>query len=109
MIILTTEGKHIMRVTRNVEFEIKPGKAEEFKTKFDNDVVPMLKKQDGFRGELSLVNPQNRAIGISVWDTEKHAETYRTETYPKVLKTLESLIQGTPSVETYQVATSTIG
>jgi heme-degrading monooxygenase HmoA len=98
-----------MRVTRNVEFEIKPGKASEFKTKFDNDVVPMLKKQDGFRGELSLVNPQNRAIGISVWDSEKSAEQYRTDTYPKVLKTLESLIQGTPRVEMFEVATSTIG
>lgn len=98
-----------MRFTRNVEFEIKPGKANEFKTKFDNEVVPMLKKQDGFRGELSLVNPQNHAIGISMWDSEKSAELYRTETYPKVLKTLEPLIQGTPSVETYEVATSTIG
>ena len=98
-----------MRVTRNVEFEIKPGKAEEFKTKFDNDVVPMLKKQEGVRGELSLVNPQNRAIGISVWDTEKHAETYRTDTYPRILKSLEALIVGTPRVEMFQVATSTIG
>lgn len=98
-----------MRFTRNVEFEIKPGKASEFKTKFDSEVVPMLKKQDGFRGELSLVNPKNHAIGISMWDSEKSAELYRTETYPKVLKTLESLIQGAPSVETYEVATSTIG
>jgi hypothetical protein len=44
-----------------------------------------------------------------MWDSEKSAELYRTETYPKVLKTLESLIQGTPSVETYEVASSTIG
>ena len=44
-----------------------------------------------------------------MWDSEKSAEQYRTETYPKVLKTLEPLIQGTPSVETYEVATSTIG
>lgn len=98
-----------MRFTRNVQFEIKPGKAEEFKTKFDSEVVPMLKKQNGFRGELSLVNPKNRAIGISMWDSEKSAETYRTETYPKVLKSLESLILGTPRVEMFQVATSTIG
>ena len=98
-----------MRFTRNVEFEIKPGKTEEFKTKFNAEVVPMLKKQDGFRGELSLVNPKNHALGISMWDSEKSAETYRTETYPKVLKTLESLIEGTPHVETFTVATSTIG
>ena len=97
-----------MRFTRNVEFEIKPGKAEEFKSKFDGEVVPMLKKQDGFRGELSLVNAQNHAIGISMWDSEKSAETYRTDTYPKVLDLLKGLIVGTPRVATFTVATSTI-
>lgn len=98
-----------MRYTRNVEFEIKPGKAEEFKSKFDGEVVPMLKKQDGFRGELSLVNPENHALGISMWDSEKNAELYRTDTYPKVLDLLKGLIVGTPRVATFTVATSTIG
>jgi len=97
-----------MRYTRNVEFEIKPGKAEEFKSKFDGEVVPMLKKQDGFRGELSLVNPENHALGISMWDSEKNAELYRTDTYPKVLDLLKGLIVGTPRVATFTVATSTI-
>jgi len=97
-----------MRFTRNVEFEIKPGKAEEFKSKFDGEVVPMLKKQDGFRGELSLVNPENHALGISMWDSEKNAELYRTDTYPKVLDLLKGLIVGTPRVATFTVATSTI-
>lgn len=98
-----------MRYTRNVEFEIKPGKAEEFKSKFDGEVVPMLKKQDGFRGELSLVNPENHALGISMWDSEKNAERYRTDTYPKVLDLLKGLIVGTPRIATFTVATSTIG
>lgn len=101
-----------MRFTRHVEFDIKPGQANAFKTKFDGEIVPMLKKQDGFRGELTLVNPQNHAIGISLWDSEKSAEQYRTDTYPQVLRTLEPMIQGTPRVETYEltseVATSTV-
>jgi heme-degrading monooxygenase HmoA len=97
-----------MRFTRNVEFEIMPGKTEEFKSKFDGEVVPMLKKQDGFRGELSLVNPENHALGISMWDTEKSAERYRTDTYPKVLELLKGLIVGTPRVATFTVATSTV-
>jgi heme-degrading monooxygenase HmoA len=97
-----------MRFTRNVEFEIKPGKAEEFKSKFDGEVVPMLKKQNGFRGELSLVNPENHALGISMWDSEKSAELYRTDTYPKVLELLKGLIVGTPRVAMFTVATSTI-
>jgi quinol monooxygenase YgiN len=92
--------------TRNVRFDIKPGKSQEFKNVMENDVLPILKKQDGFRGELALVN-ENHAVGISCWDTEKSAETYRTETYPRVLETLKPVIQGTASVETYDLASTT--
>lgn len=92
--------------TRNVQFAIKPGKSQEFKNVMDRDILPIMKEQDGFRGELALVN-ENRAVGISCWDTEQHAETYRTNTYPRVLETLKSVIVGTPSVETYDVASTT--
>lgn len=92
--------------TRNVQFEIKPGQGREFKNRMENDILPIMKKQDGFRGELALVN-DNRAVGISCWDSEQHAEAYRTNTYPKVLESLKTVIQGTPSVETYDVATTT--
>ena len=92
--------------TRNVQFAIKPGQSQEFKTVMEKEIVPMMKKQDGFRGELALVN-ENRAVGISCWDSEKHAESYRTNVYPKVLETLKSVIQGTPSVENYDLASNT--
>ena len=92
--------------TRNVQFDIQPGKSQEFKNVMERDILPIMKKQDGFRGELALVN-EKHAVGISTWDTEQHAETYRTNTYPKVLETLKTVIQGTPSVETYDVASTT--
>ncbi|HUP18465.1 MAG TPA: antibiotic biosynthesis monooxygenase [Gemmatimonadota bacterium] len=92
--------------TRNVQFAIKPGQSQEFKNVMEKDILPIMKKQDGFRGELALVN-ENHAVGISTWDTEKHAEAYRTNTYPKVLESLKNVIQGTPSVETFDVASTT--
>lgn len=96
-----------MRFARNVRFNIKPGKTDEFKTMFDCDIVPLMKKQDGFRGELALVN-ENRGLGMSFWESEKHAETYRTSTYPEVLKKLDPVIEGTPTVDTYRVAATTL-
>lgn len=101
-----TERHSLTQFTRNVQFEIKPGKGQEFTNMMEKDILPILKKQDGFRGELALVN-EDRAVGISCWDTEQHAESYRTNTYPKVLETLKPVIQGTPSVETYIVASTT--
>ena len=100
------EGHTLNQFTRNVQFDIKPGKGQEFKSLMDRDILPIMRKQDGFRGELALVN-ENHAVGISCWDTEQHAETYRTNAYPKVLESLKSVIEGTPSVETYDVASTT--
>lgn len=97
-----------MRFTRNVHFDIKPGKEKEFKTTFDNEVVPVMKKQDGFEGELALLNEQQKGIGISLWENKESAESYRTNAYPKVLETLRPVIQGEPRVEMFQVATSTL-
>jgi len=92
--------------TRNVQFAIQPGKSQEFKNMMEKDILPIMKKQDGFRGELALVN-EKHGVGISCWDSEQHAETYRTNTYPKVLETLKPVIEGTPSVETYSLASNT--
>jgi len=86
-----------MRFAREISFEIKNGKEKEFAGVFENEVVPMLRKQAGFQQELTFVNPKG-AHAISLWDDKKSAETYRTETYPKVLAKLDTLIDGAPTV-----------
>ncbi len=44
---------------------------------------------------------------ISLWDNKNDADTYNTNTYPQVLKTLARFIEGTPQVHTFDVVTST--
>ena len=65
----------------------------------------MLRKQEGFQEEVTLVNPKG-VHAISLWDNRKNAETYETGTYPQVLAKLTTVIEGTPTVETYETATS---
>ena len=96
-----------MKFARNVHFQIKNGKEDEFTTLFENSVIPTLKKQGGFREELTLVN-KDGAVGISVWEDRKSAEAYDSSTYPEVLKTLHPCIVGTPRVEMYDVTTRTL-
>jgi len=96
-----------MKFARNVHFQIKNGKEKEFTTLFENEVIPLLKKQSGFREEMTLLN-KNGNLGISVWDDRKSAEAYQTAAYPDILKTLGPVIQGTPTVDTYEVANSTL-
>jgi len=94
-----------MRFARNVQFQIKNGKEQEFSSIFEKEVVPMLRRQAGFQQEVTLVNPKN-ALGISLWEDRKSAETYLTETYPQVLAKLTPVLDGTPKVETYETAST---
>ncbi|HEY3202846.1 MAG TPA: antibiotic biosynthesis monooxygenase [Thermoanaerobaculia bacterium] len=94
-----------MRFARNVQFQIKNGKEQEFTNLFEKDVLPLLRKQNGFQQEVTLVNPKS-AVGISVWDDRKSAETYQTDTYPQVLAKLTHVIEGTPKVETYETCST---
>ena len=96
-----------MQFARNVHFQIKNGKEKEFSTVFENEVLPILRKQSGFQNELTLVNP-NGAVGISLWNDRQSAEAYNTSTYPQVLEKLNPVIVGTPKVETYDVTATTL-
>jgi heme-degrading monooxygenase HmoA len=92
-----------MRFARNVHFQIKNGKEQEFAGLFENEVLPMLRKQAGFQEEVTLVNPKG-VHAISLWDNRTNAETYQTATYPQVLAKLTTVIEGTPTVEIYETA-----
>ena len=94
-----------MRFARNVQFKIKNGKEKEFAGLFEKDVLPMLRKQEGFREALTMVSPK-KSHAISLWDDRKSAEAYQTAGYPQVLAKLSTVIDGTPTVETYQTAVS---
>jgi hypothetical protein len=93
---------------RSVSFHLKPGRAGEFTRLLDQDVIPVLRKQKGFQDEISLLAAGGgEAVGISVWDVKENAETYARGAYPGVLKALEPVVEGTPQVQTYEVANST--
>jgi quinol monooxygenase YgiN len=102
---LKDSGDSVMRYARNIHFQIKSGKEQEFTGLFEKEVVPMLRKQNGFVEEVTLVNPKG-AYAISIWDDRKSADAYQTSTYPQVLAKLTNVIQGTPTIETYENAVS---
>ena len=93
---------------RSVSFHLKPGRSAEFTKTLEKDVIPVLRKQKGFQDEIAFVAPGGAdAVGISLWDLKENAEAYGRGAYPGVLKALEQVVEGTPQVKTYDVATST--
>ena len=89
-----------MSFARNVHFSVKTGKVDVFKRLMNTEVLPLLKKESGFRQDLTVMN-SNTGMSTSVWDDRASAETYDTKTYPDVLKKLNPVLEGTPRVETY--------
>jgi hypothetical protein len=75
---------------------------------FDRDVLPLLRKQNGFRDEITFAGSNGVDVtAISLWENKADAEAYNTNTYPEVLKVLARFMDGTPKVQTSDVVTST--
>jgi hypothetical protein len=75
---------------------------------FDKDILPLLRKQNGFKDEITFSGPGgNEVTAISLWDNKASADTYNTNSYPEVLKTMTRFIEGTPKVHTSEVVNST--
>lgn len=94
---------------RNVSARLKPNSMTQFTETFDKDVVPMLRKQAGFRDELTLASDDGLHVNaISIWDTKEQAEAYNTTGYPEVLKTLDKVLDGAPKVRLSKITSSTL-
>jgi hypothetical protein len=94
---------------RNVSIHLKSNTLSDYTRTFENDVLPLLRKQNGFKDEITFAGPGGVDVtAISLWENKTDAEAYNTNTYPQVLKTLARFIEGTPKVQTYDVVTSTL-
>ncbi len=94
---------------RVVDLNCKPGKIEELRTRLDQEIIPILKKQQGFVDELVLNSEQEtgHVLAISLWNTKDDAERYQREQYAKIAEILRPGLAGEPRVNTYNVDLST--
>ena len=96
-------------IARHIEVNIRPDRYNEFKTLVETDVLPILKRQNGFLDSLSLVteNKMDRHIVITLWKTKNDAETYQKREFPKILEMLKPFLVGTPTVDYFNVEHTT--
>jgi hypothetical protein len=93
---------------RNVSIHLKSNMLSDYTRTFENDVLPLLRRQHGFKDEITMSNPGSLdVIAISLWESKANAEAYNANTYPEVLKTFARVIDGTPKVQTFESITST--
>jgi len=94
---------------RNVSMKLKANTAPEFNRIIENEILPLLRKQAGFRDEITFIAPErSEVVAISFWETKENCETYNQTGYPEVLKIVSKFVEGTPKVETLELLTSTL-
>lgn len=94
--------------TRNVRIKLKTNGVPEFTRILEQEIIPLLRKQVGFRDEIVFVAPQrNEVIAISLWDKRVNAEAYNHVAYLDVLRVLSKVVEAMPIVQTFEVGNST--
>ena len=93
---------------RNVSLHLKANTAGEFTQLLEKDILPLLRRQNGFKDEISFVAPdRSEAVAISLWDRQENADKYSRDIYPQVLTSLAKVVEGIPKVEAFEVSNST--
>jgi hypothetical protein len=74
----------------------------------ENEIIPLLRKQNGFLDELTLISQSGKEIyAYSFWETSEDAEKYDRTVFKEVTNLLTGLTEGTVRIHTYTVANST--
>lgn len=93
---------------RLVTAHMKPEKFDLATRKFEEKIIPALRKQHGFRDEVSFFDKKrNESVAISFWDAEADVKKYEKDMYPEMLKTLSDTFDGAPEVRHFEVANAT--
>jgi hypothetical protein len=93
---------------RQVSMVLKASCTAQITRTIKNEVIPLLRKQKGFKDETTFVVPDGtEAIGITLWDHKENAAAHYRTTYLQVLELLARVVEGTTEVKTLEVSNST--
>ena len=92
-----------------IEGELKPGKKDEFLKAWSSQILPLLKKQDGFVDEIMLLEEHSQQPrGLSFWKTREQAEQYQREVFPQAKRFVQHLMRNAPRVRKFDVEASEV-
>jgi heme-degrading monooxygenase HmoA len=92
---------------RQVTIKLKANSATELTRINDKEILPLLRQHKGFRDETVFVSPErSEAIVNTCWDSQEDAEAYSRTGYAEVMKKISNLVEGTPTIKTFEFASS---
>jgi heme-degrading monooxygenase HmoA len=94
---------------RMVKLTLRPGKTEEITQVVRDVIIPALKEQPGFIGQLFLTRQeQDSAISINWWETESEMAAFESSAlYRDLMGKIKDTLAGPPDGLHYQVGAET--
>ena len=91
---------------RIVNVQLQIGKADEGSLIVKESIVPAMKNQKGFKGQLFFTQPDTgKAVSINFWETEEDMAAFeKNPLYQELLGKLGGILAGPPSGEKYNVS-----
>jgi len=92
---------------RVVNIQFQSGKIEEATRIVKDSIVPVMKRQKGFKGQLLFTQREDKgkAISINLWETEADLTAFETSPlYKELLGKLAAILAGPPAGERYEVS-----
>jgi hypothetical protein len=94
-------------IARAAFIKVKPGCKAELTRTFEQEVIPLFRKEKNFRGLLACTFPNGtKALSLSLWDQKESAGGIYARSVG-VLAALAKVALGTPSLQVYEVSDST--
>jgi predicted nucleic acid-binding protein len=94
--------------THQVALKLRADSAEVFTRKVNKIILPMLRAQEGFCQEITIVAPDRlTAILETHWKTLDNAKNYNRNGYLDVLRVLSEVVVALPRARTFQAAETT--
>ena len=90
----------------HITMNLKANSVPELSRLIENEIIPMLRKQKGFCGEVTSITA-GRLYADSYWETKEDVEAYHRTGYQEGLKSLADVIVGLPLVGTFEIVNST--
>ena len=92
---------------RSITMRLKPNSVTEFIQTLQNEIDPLLRKEQGLRGHIAFVVPDGtEAVAISFWDRKESRISHNDERC-EVLVTLAKQVKGPPDVRVCEISNST--
>jgi len=94
---------------REIRFHLKLNAARELRPVFENEILPLLRRQKGFVDVLVMLDPYRKeAVNILLWEEQMYAERFHREAYLEIAAILDRFTEELPVVKDFEVEYATI-